>query len=121
MNAEQLLDLIHAEIPGVTGAVVGATEDGPFHARTWSRTDPGTIREELVDMVRSWRRAYETLGGALDFGSNDEILVSASRGYLLMRVHHDSGRFVAVLLSASGNLGYLRFRVRSYLRSAAAM
>jgi hypothetical protein len=36
-------------------------------------------------------------------------------------VHHDKGRYVAVTLSASGNIGYLRFRMRDYLRAAAAM
>ncbi len=120
MNAEQLLELIHTEIPGVTGAAVGSIDAGSFSARAWG-TDLVPLRADLVAMVNAWRGAYDALGGPVDFGSNDEILVSASKGYLLVRVHHGSGRFVAVLLSASGNIGYLRFRVREYLRAAAGL
>lgn len=121
MGADDWLETVHAEIPGATSVAVGAVDGGLFVSRVWGGTDPAALRVDLEAIVRGWRSAWGHLGGAIDFGSNDEILISASKGYLLLRVHHDKGRYVAVTLSASGNIGYLRFRMRDYLRSAAAM
>lgn len=70
----------------------------------------------LPALVARYHAVYEGLGGKIDFGGNDELLISASRGYLMIRADHASRQFVGVLLKSSGNLGYLRFRMRNYLK-----
>lgn len=119
MATDTLFEQIREEIPGAIAAAVGSVEAGkPFTAKAWGSVDPATVERPLRELLASWHAMYSGLGGAVDFGSNDEVLISASRGYVLARIHHDSGRFVAVFLSADGNVGYLRFRLRDYLRRA---
>lgn len=120
MAAQILFERIREEIPGAQAAAIGSVREGTFVTRRWEDHDLGPLERPLRELVRAWTEMYEGLGGPVDFGSNDEVLVSASRGYLLVRVHHASGRFVAVLLSADGNIGYLRFKIRDYLRAALA-
>lgn len=117
---ERLLQQVREEIPGVTGVAVGTFDGATWASRSWGSLDVASARAPLAALVRSWHETYEAVGGAVDFGSHDEILVSASKGYLLVRASHDRARFVAVFLEASGNIGYLRFRMREYLRVAAA-
>ena len=121
-SPQELAQQVHTEIPGVTAVAFGGVRGGSFHTQSWGASAaPEGLRTDLEAIVRAWNTAYADLGGPIDFGSNDEILISASKGYLLIKVHHDSGRYVAVILSASGNIGYLRFKMRDYLRAAAAM
>ena len=115
MALDGLFDLIRDEIPGAAAAVVGSVS-GALHTRTYKGVDPASVEAPLREIVGAWHHLYAGLGGPVDFGSNDEVLISASRGYLLLKVHHDSGRFIGVFLSADGNIGYLRFRMREYLR-----
>lgn len=115
---EALFGQIRDEIPGATAAVVGSVEGGALSSQSWGGLDPKSVEASLREIVKSWHRMYAGLGGAVDFGSNDEILISATKGYLLVKLHHDSGRFIGVFLSADGNIGYLRFRMRDYLRRA---
>ncbi|MEQ1568103.1 MAG: hypothetical protein ABMA64_20860 [Myxococcota bacterium] len=120
MAVDQLFDSIRDEIPGVIAAVVGSVRGGPLAVRRWGAIEPAAVEQPLRQLVSSWHQMYEGLGGPVDFGSNDEVLISASRGYVLIKVHHGSGTFVGVFLSADGNIGYLRFRLREYLRLAMA-
>jgi predicted regulator of Ras-like GTPase activity (Roadblock/LC7/MglB family) len=115
-----LFEQIRDEIPGATAAVVGSIGGGGLQSEAWGALDPNPVSAHLRGLVEAWDQCYRDLGGAVDFGSNDEVLISASRGYLLIKVHHDSGKFVGVFLSADGNIGYLRFRMRDYLRRAMA-
>lgn len=120
MAADGLFEQIRDEIPGAVAGIVGSVDGGRFQSRSWGGLDPATVEGPVRALVKAWHEVYEGLGGAVDFGSNDEVLMSATRGYLLVRLHHGSGRFVGVLLSADGNIGYLRFRMRDYLRRAMA-
>lgn len=119
MAHEALFAQIREEIPGFAAAAVGSF-DGAFATAGESGHDLNPVRDALVALAKAWDLAYDELGGPVDFGSNDEVLVSASKGFLLIRVAHGSGKFVAVQLEASGNIGYLRFRMREYLRRAVA-
>lgn len=116
-NASQLFALIKDEIPGYSGATIGNLDGSGFEADTG---DLSTVGPDLAAMARSWHQTWKDLGGAVDFGSNDDLLISASKGYLLIKVAHDRQRFLAVALHANGNIGYLRFRMREYLRRTLA-
>lgn len=108
-------DEMKQELPGYTGALFGGT-DGRVHQASGSLDEP-EVKRHLASLAAAWQGAYEAVGGPVDFGSNDEILVSASKGYVILRVHHASSRFLAVALGPSGNIGYLRFRLRAWLRA----
>lgn len=117
--AETLFKRMEEEMPGYVAAAVGTLEPGgSFASHVAGDLDLAEVRDPLVRMLTSYSELYRGLGGALDFGSGDELLISASRAYLLVKVAHDRKRFVAVLLSSNGNIGYLRFRMREYLRMA---
>lgn len=111
-----LFDQIRAEIPGYLGAAYGTIDGSNFQSHTTGELDLAHIRGPLAGLMTAWHQSYEGLGGAVDFGSNDEVLMSASRGFILVRMNHSKKRFVAVALKASGNLGYLRFRLRGWLK-----
>lgn len=111
----RIFDEMREELPGYTGALYGST-DGGVHEATGT-LDDADVRRHLAALASAWHGTYAALGGPVDFGSNDEVLVSASKGYVLLRVHHASGRFLAVALGPSGNIGYLRFRLRNWLRA----
>lgn len=118
MAIEQLFAQIREEIPGVIGAATGSFDGSSYQAQGWGSLDIPGARAPLCAMVKGWHDTYQTLGSVVDFGSNDEVLISASKGYLLVKANHDKSKFVAVFLAASGNIGYLRFRMREYLRVA---
>lgn len=111
-----LFALIRDEIPGYAGAAFGPL-DGTLEI---DGAELGEVAEDLLLIARSWHKTWRDLGGAVDFGSNDDVLVSASKGYLLFKVSHEKQRFLVVRLRADGNIGYLRFRMREYLRRAGA-
>ncbi len=110
-------DEMRDELPGYAGALHGST-DGRVHEAHGSLDDKD-VRAHLAALAAAWHRAYEALGGAVDFGSNDEVLVSASKGYVLLRVSHADGRYLAVALGPTGNIGFLRYRIRAWLRGLA--
>ncbi len=116
-NAPQLFALVKDEVPGYNGAAIGNLDGTGFEA---DQCDLASVGADLAAMARSWHQTWKDLGGAVDFGSNDDLLISASKGYLLIKVSHDRQRFIAVALHANGNIGYLRFRMREYLRRANA-
>lgn len=119
MAFEALFEQIAQEIPGYHGSVAGSFDGAMYVTHGAGAAELSASRDSLLGLVRAWGSAYPGLGGVVDFGSNDEILISASKGFLLLRLHHDKQRFVAVHLAASGNVGYLRFRMREYLRRVA--
>ena len=114
---DALFAQIAEEIPGYAGAVVGSLDGRGYTAHTPPQGfDLAPLAGELPGLMARYHGVYEGLGGKIDFGGNDELLISASRGYLMVRVDHASRQFVGVLLKSSGNLGYLRFRMRNYLK-----
>ena len=114
---DELFSRIVEEIPGYLAAAAGSIEaGGQFYSHAVGAINLAEKREALAKMMQYYLDAYEGHGGAIDLGSNDEILITASRVYLLIKIDHGKQRFVAVLLSSSGNIGYLRFRIRDYLR-----
>lgn|GEM_PF-2063223 len=108
------------EMPGFRSAAVGQLDQpGQLTVHAVGDLSLDEASAELSAMVGGFVGTYAALGGRIDLGSNDELLVSASKGYLLVKVDHRSKRFVAVLLSSSGNIGFLRFRLRAMLRDLA--
>lgn len=119
MSTNDLFARMREEIPGFTAAAAGSYEnDGYATTTTSGKLDLAEVRPALRALVAAFDAVHKGLGGAMELGSNDELLLSASRGYLLIKVNHERRRFVAVLLESSGNIGYLRFRMRDYLRRA---
>lgn len=111
-------DEMKVELPGYAGAGFGTLDGRAIHVD--GMLAPPEVLKDLAAIAESWARTYDALGGAVDFGSNDEVLISATKGYVILRVHHPSRRFLAVALGASGNIGYLRFRMRGWLRALTA-
>ena len=117
MELDVLFSRIVEEMPGYLAAAVGSFDpDSKFYSHTTGDIDLSYMRNTIPKMVQNYADIYNGLGGAIDLGSNDEILITASRVYLLIKINHERHQFVAVLLSSSGNIGYLRFRIRDYLR-----
>jgi hypothetical protein len=116
MAADPLFAQIREEIPGYAAAAAGSFDGSLYWSHGGGDFDLAPARDAVLALVRAYHSTYEGLGGKIDFGSNDELLATASRGYLFVRVDHPRQRFVAVALKASGNIGYLRFRMREYLR-----
>lgn len=112
-TAAQLFAMVKDEIPGYNGAAFGTLDGSGFEA---DGADMPSVGADLASIARSWHQTWRDLGGAVDFGSNDDVLISATKGYLLIKVNHDKQTFLAVALKANGNIGYLRFRMRDYLR-----
>lgn len=115
--AEHLFALVKTEIPGYNGLSMGNLDGTGYEA---DACDLAHVGGHISALARAWHLAWTDLGSAVDFGSNDDLLVSASKGYILIKVAHDRQRFIAVALHADGNIGYLRFRMREYLRRALA-
>ncbi len=118
---EELFASIEEEIPGYVASAGGAVDlQGGFWSHSRGAIDLAEQRDALIRMAQDYATLYEGLGGAIDLGSNDEMLVTASRIYILIKVDHAHQRFLAVALDSSGNIGYLRFRMRDYLRRMSA-
>lgn len=114
---EKLFASIEEEMPGYLAAAGGSVaSEGGFWSHSLGSIDLAEQRDALIRMVQGYVTLYEGLGGAIDLGSNDEILITASRIYLLIKIDHAHKRFLAVSLDSNGNIGYLRFRMREYLR-----
>jgi len=112
---------IEREMPGYLSAAIGSLDNSSamsVHAAGGLSLDEAAA--PLVAMVKAYTDTYEALGGRIDMGSNDEVLISASKGYLLIKVDHRSRRFIAVLLSSNGNIGFLRFQLRTWIRKLSA-
>lgn len=116
MPTHPMFEQIQGEIPGYAAAAIGNLKTGRFVSHGLPGFDLLPLREVLLGQLSASDSLYEGLGGTIDFGSNDEVLLAASKGYLLARIQHDRKSFVVVQLKASGNLGYLRFKMRDYLR-----
>ncbi|MEQ1506241.1 MAG: hypothetical protein ABMB14_28680 [Myxococcota bacterium] len=115
----QTLDRIHRELPGYQAAISGPLDEDRFEVHGIPGHDLAPLAPTLRALALQWSVLYDGLGGAYDFGSNDEVLISASRGFVLLRVDHPRRRYLAVQISSSGNVGYLRFRMRQWLKELA--
>ena len=72
----------------------------------------------LLALGGAWR-AQHTLPLIAVTGSNGKTTVTQMIAAIL-RVHHPSKRFLAIALGGSGNIGYLRFRMRNWLKALVA-
>ena len=118
MSSHPIFDQIQGEIPGYAAAAIGTLSGARYFSHAMPGFDLESVRPALLAQLQACHNLYEGLGGPVDFGSNDEVLMAATKGYLLCRMNHEKKTFVAVLLKASGNIGYLRFKMRDYLRAA---
>jgi len=115
MAHEAVLSRIPTEIPGheaalaatFDGAVVGAVSEGEI--------DLGAQAERYAALVRAHHEAYEALGGIITMGGHDEILITTTKHYILIRPNHGKKIFLAVAIASSGNVGYLRLKMKRYL------
>lgn len=118
---DKLFETISEEMPGYLAAAAGSLgPGGAWRAHHEGNHDLSEARAPLFAMVSAYAETYTALGGGVDVGANDEVLISASRVYLLIKVDHRARRFLAVLLSSSGNIGYLRFKMRTWIRDVVA-
>ena len=120
MDTGNLFERMREEIPGFLAAAVGDTGGGMWRSAGAAGHDLEASREGIRAMALAWQKVYAELGGRVDFGAHDELLATATRGYLLVQLDHGSGRFVAVHLDSDGNIGYLRFRLRAWLKELSA-
>jgi hypothetical protein len=119
MDHSSIFSAMQAELPGYEAAAIGKLQGGvQFHRE--GRHGLDDLGPALTELIQAHHKAYEGLGGRVDFGSDDELLLSASRGSLVVRLDHQKGAFIAVQLGSSGNLGYLRYRMRGWLKALAA-
>ena len=117
MELDVLFARIVEEMPGYRAAAAGSMKPGGrFYSHSAGSLDLADTQDKILKLVQAYDGIYDDLGGAIDFGSNDEILITASHVYLLIKIDHNNQRFIAVLLGSNGNIGYLRFRIRDYLR-----
>ncbi len=115
MAHETVLARIPAEIPGHE-ASLAATFDGELlGVETEGSLDLGGRLEQYAALVRAHHEAYEALGGIISMGGNDEILITTTKHYILIRPHHGKRVFLAVAIASSGNIGYLRLKMKRYL------
>lgn len=107
---------LRSGLPAFVGAALGRLDD-PDGIR-WIDGDAALqdAAQPLITMLEAWQQAYSALGGRVDVGSEDEVLISASRLYLLARVDHRTRHFVLVGLGSEGNVAYLRYRLRGLLK-----
>ena len=115
MTHEAVLSRIPNEIPGYEAALA-ATFDGTLLGADGSGTlDLGGQIERFSAIARAHHEAYEALGGIITMGGNDEILVTTTKHYILIRPHHGRKLFLAVAIASSGNVGYLRLKMKRYM------
>lgn len=115
MNFDEIFAHIQEEIPGYEAAMVGNLAGDNMGVHSGGGLDLGVQAAQLGAMVAAYHQAYDGLGGILSLGGNDEVLISTSKHYFLTRLHHGKGRFLMVAIAASGNIGYLRIKMKRYL------
>ncbi len=115
MSYESLFVRLPEEIPGYEAAVVARLDGTLLGSHSAGTLDLASRTADFVAMARSYHEAWEALGGVISMGGNDEILVTTTKHYILLRPHHGKGVFLAVAIASSGNLGYLRLKMKRYL------
>jgi predicted regulator of Ras-like GTPase activity (Roadblock/LC7/MglB family) len=121
MSINELLQQIEEEIPGYEAAIAGELGGPVLGSHQSGQLDLAAQAASLDSMVSAYHDAYDGLGGILSLGGNDEILVTTSKHYLLTRLDHERKRFLTVAIAASGNIGYLRIKMKRYLVSVLAL
>jgi len=117
MDIQEIFARIREEVPGYEAAIAGNIDGEPLGTDTTGELDLAPQAAYLGEIVAAYHEAHQGLGGILPLGGNDEILITTSRHYLLTRLHHDKGRFLTVAIAASGNIGYLRIKMKRYLEA----
>lgn len=119
MQGAQIFAGLADIMPGFRAAAAGRLDRSDFvHAAT-DGASLAPLRGALESLAASQRAVYDELGGMLEFGAADELLMSANRGYLLLKIHHPTGLWIAVWLGGGGNIGYLRLWLRRALSDLA--
>jgi predicted regulator of Ras-like GTPase activity (Roadblock/LC7/MglB family) len=117
MDIQEIFARIEEEVPGYEAAIAGVIGGEPLATGSAGELDLAPQALALGEMVAAYHKAHHGLGGILTLGGNDEILVTTSKHYLLTRLHHDKGRYLTVAIAASGNIGYLRIKMKRYLEA----
>ncbi len=115
MTIETITSRIADEIPGFEALLAGGFDGSVLGSHAAGPVDLGARAAEFAAMARAYHEAYEAMGGILTMGGNDEILVTTTKHYILVRPHHGKGFFLAVAIASSGNVGYLRLKMKRYL------
>jgi len=115
MNLEALFARMPEEIPGYEAALAGRFDGTILGSHTAASLDLASRSGDFVAMARGYHEAWEAFGGVITMGGNDEILVTTTKHYILLRPHHGKGIFLAVAIASSGNIGYLRLKMKRYL------
>jgi len=115
MAHEAVLSRIPAEIPGYEASLAATFDGAVLGSGSEGAVDLGAQAERYAAMVLAHHEAYEALGGIISMGGNDEILITTTKHYILIRPHHGKRIFLAVAIASSGNVGYLRLKMKRYL------
>ncbi len=115
MDIQSIFARIQEEIPGYEAAAAGVIEGDLLGAHSAGEVDLAPQMPEMGAMVSAYHRAHQGLGGILSLGGNDEILITTTKHYILTRLHHEKGRYLMVAIASSGNIGYLRIKMKKYL------
>jgi predicted regulator of Ras-like GTPase activity (Roadblock/LC7/MglB family) len=103
------------EIPGYEAAVAAQLDGTVLAAHAGGSLDLPAQAGRLAAMASAYHEAYEGLGGIIEMGGNDEILVTTTKHYILIRPDHGRGVFLAIAIASSGNIGFLRLKMKRYL------
>jgi len=115
MAIQEIVDRVAEEIPGFEALLAGGFDGSVLGSHSTGGLDLAAQAAEIATMARAYHQAYEGLGGIITMGGNDEVLVKTTRHYILIRPHHGSGRYLAIAIASSGNVGYLRLKMKRYL------
>ncbi|NOZ93365.1 MAG: hypothetical protein GXP47_01330 [Acidobacteria bacterium] len=115
MDLQSLFARLPEEIPGYEAALAARFDGTMLGSHTLGSLDLAGRLGDFVAMARSYHEAWEAFGGIIAMGGNDEILVTTTKHYILLRPHHGKGVFLAVAIASSGNIGYLRLKMKRYL------
>ncbi len=115
MGIQAVVDRVAEEIPGFEALVAGGFDGSVLGSHSTGALDLGGRATEMAAMARAYHEAYEGMGGIITMGGNDEILVTTTRHYILIRPDHQKGLYLAIAIASSGNVGYLRLKMKRYL------
>ena len=115
MAIETIFTRFPDEIPGYEAAVAARFDGTVLGSHSGGTVDLPAQASRLATLAGAYHDAYEGLGGIITMGGNDEILVTTTKHYILLRPDHGRGVFLAIAIASSGNIGYLRLKMKRYL------
>ena len=115
MPVDTIFSRLPEEVPGYEAAVAARFDGTVLGGHGGETLDLPAQAGRLAAMAQAYHQAYEALGGIISMGGNDEILVTTTKHYILLRPDHGRGLFLAIAIASSGNIGYLRLKMKRYL------